>query len=322
MLCLRRAPCAAVLAAFLAGCSGAAGPAFAPTHAQIASPSSRTASCSPPPAKIAMTLPHSPGAPSPDALSTKYIKHIVILVQENRSFDNFFATFPGADGATSGKDSNGNTIPLKPQTLAGLDINHNYATYLTDYDCGKMDGFNLAGIDGNHPAKDYPYHYVDPAQIQPYWTLAQQYVLADHMFQTQGSGSFTAHQDLIAGTTAINSTESLIDYPSNSTNWGCNAKPSTVTSLLTVQGQYLFNQGPFPCLTYPTGTLRDLLDAKHVGWKYYAPAYESNTVGTLWNAFAASMPSGTAPIGPSTFRCRKRTCSTISPLGSFPPFHG
>jgi phospholipase C len=110
------------------------------------------------------------------------------------------------------------------------------------------------------------------------------------MFQTQGSGSFTAHQDLIAGTTALtyNSiTGSLIDYPDNSVNWGCAANPATTTSMLTPAGKYLTGQGPFPCLTYPTGTMRDLLDAKGVSWKYYTPKYKNDTSGALWNAFAA-----------------------------------
>jgi phospholipase C len=223
---------------------------------------------------------------APQTNSGLYIKHIVILVQENRSFDDFFATFPGADGATTGVTHTGKVVPLKERPLVGLDINHTYKTYLTDWDNGKMDGFDLSKIDGNNPAGLYPYQYVDPSQIQEYWTLAQQYGLADHMFQTQGSGSFTAHQDLIAGGTAIDPTDSLIDDPSYP-SWGCDAPPSTVTSLITTSGQYLQGQGPFPCLAYPTGTLRDLLDAKGVSWKYYSPPYKSHTMGVMWNAFAA-----------------------------------
>jgi phospholipase C len=223
------------------------------------------------------------------------IQHVIIMIQENRSFDDLFATFPGADGATYGyylkKLKNGKTkrvqIPLKKRTLAGLDVNHNWATYVQDYDGGNMDGFNLSGIGGNNPAGKYPYQYVDPQQIQPYWTLASQYALADEMFQTQGSGSFTAHQDLIAGATAIDTSDSLVDYPSNSTNWGCGAPKTTKTSLLTTAGVYLGDKGPFPCLTYPTGTMRDLLDARGVSWKYYAPPYKNDTSGALWNAFAA-----------------------------------
>jgi phospholipase C len=228
------------------------------------------------------------GAVSPDADSGKYIKHVVIVIQENRSFDNLFATFPGADGATSGLNSKGLTIPLKKQPLAGaLDVNHDWTTYRTEYDAGKMDGFNLAGIDGNNPAGNYAYQYVDPADIGPYWTMAKQYALLDHLFATQGSGSFTAHQDLIAGGTAIDPIDSIIDYPSEWTSWGCDAPKGTYTSLITKTNVFKPGKGPFPCFTYPKGTLRDLLDAKSVSWKYYAPPYVNNSAGALWNAFAA-----------------------------------
>jgi len=228
-------------------------------------------------------------AVTPDNPSTKHIQHIVILVQENRSFDNLFATFPKADGATGGKTHTGKTIQLQVKNLAGAyDINHDWATYRVESDQGKMDGFDLCKISGQK-CGTYAYQYVNPSQVQPYWTLAQQYALADHMFATQGSGSFTAHQDLIAGTTAINSTQSVIDYPSEWRSWGCDApkSPPTTTSLMDYNKDYLANQGPFPCFTYPTGTLADLLDKQHVTWKYYAPPYQYNTAGALWNAFAA-----------------------------------
>ncbi len=246
-------------------------------------------------AATAPSLPASRGATAQGHKSSSLIQHVVIMIQENRSFDNLFATFPGADGATYGyylkKLPGGKTksvkIALKKAPLPGLDVDHGWKAYVQDYDGGKMDGFNLAGIDGNGHAGTFPYQYVDPTQIQSYWTLAQQYALADEMFQTQGSGSFTAHQDLIAGTTAIDSSDSLIDYPSESANWGCGARKGTTTTLLTVTGVYELDKGPFPCLTYPTGTLRDLLDAHGVSWKYYTPKYKADTVGALWNAFAA-----------------------------------
>ena len=228
--------------------------------------------------------------------SSKAIQHVVILVQENRSFDNLFATFPGADGATYGytcKNGKQTKVSLKPQNLAGArDINHTYASFWIDYDGGKMDCFNKEGIT-KILAGTYPYQYVTTSQVKPYWDLAQQYGLADHMFQTQGSGSFTAHQDLIAGTTAGtwgSLTGSLIDYPSNWYSWGCDAKQGTTTPVTQWNGSYpipINTAGPFPCLTYPTGTLRDLLDKKGVSWKYYAPTYTPQTAGELWNAFAA-----------------------------------
>ncbi|MGA8532875.1 MAG: alkaline phosphatase family protein [Candidatus Tumulicola sp.] len=227
--------------------------------------------------------------PAGSATSTppakQYISHVVIMIQENRSFDNFFATYPGADGTTTGKTHDGTVVPLKKARLVAEDLEHTWKGFLTEYDDGKMDGFDLIGfgaLGGMGPAGLYPYQYVDPADIRPYWTMAHQYVLADHMFETQSSGSFVGHQDLIAGGTKINRYDSLVNYPTK-TPWGCDAPQVTKTSLLTVRRRFLPRQGPRPCLTYPT--LRDSLDAGKVSWKYYAPPFD--TIGDIWTAFDA-----------------------------------
>ncbi|MGB6522407.1 MAG: alkaline phosphatase family protein, partial [Candidatus Cybelea sp.] len=155
------------------------------------------------------------GAPHKTGGGPKFIKHVVIVIQENRSFDDFFATFPGADGATGGcmkaphgsGPSSGSCpggdeyVPLMPVNLIEpCDFGHGRDTYLEAYDGGAMDGFGAAGnglakCDAGR-AGEAAYQYVIPSQIESYWSIAQQYVLGDHMFQTQGSGSFTAHQDL------------------------------------------------------------------------------------------------------------------------------
>jgi phospholipase C len=216
---------------------------------------------------------------------------VVLIVQENRSFDNFFALFPGADGATRGKMKvkRGGRYIDKWVTLQShalvtpTDIQHCHASFLTDYDGGKMDGFGSVyrGVCGarSQPIGKLAYQYVQESQIQPYWDIAQQWVLADQMYQTQGSGSFTAHQDLIRGGTAIDSSHSLIDNPTQMP-WGCDSLGSdSDTSLITTSGKYLKDQGPFPCTNQFPGsgssyqTLRDLLDAKGVSWKYYSPCY-------------------------------------------------
>jgi phospholipase C len=242
------------------------------------------------------------GPQSMNATSGQYIKHVVIIVQENRTFDNLFATYPGADGATSGyylkqvgKKYIKTPVSLVMRDLAGEeDLNHNSKAYNLACDgtdkypktsCD-MDGFNLVGVDGNNPAGNYAYMYVNPSDIQPYWTMAKQYGLSDHLFTTQGSGSFTAHLDLVAGGSQIKSSSTLIDYPSNFTDWGCAAQAGTYTSLLTTAGKYEAKKGPFPCLTFPTQTMRDLLDTAGISWKYYTPAYAPGSAGALWNAFA------------------------------------
>ncbi len=207
------------------------------------------------------------------------------MIQENRTFDDLFSTFPGANGSTVGLHD-GKPFHNTRGPLVGLDLNHIHSGFKTEYDGGKMDGFDKVhfGASGQGPpAGTYALRYVDPSYIRPYWALAQQYALADDLFQTQGSGSFTAHQDLIRGNTAINDHESLIDFPSRGP-WGCDAGASAHTSLLTDTEQYLFNKGPAPCLDYTT--LRDLLDAKNVSWKYDVPPLYGGT-GFLWNAFDA-----------------------------------
>ena len=109
-------------------------------------------------------------------------------------------------------------------------------------------------------ARDYVYQYVDPAQVAPYWDLAGQYVFPITRLQTQGSGSFTAHQDLIRGGTRYRGSQSLIDFPTRSP-WGCDA-PVGNRDVADQRraNQYVHYQGPFPCLIYRT--LRDLLDAQ------------------------------------------------------------
>jgi phospholipase C len=222
-----------------------------------------------------------PLQPPPPAKKGKYFTHVVILIQENRTFDNLFATFPGADGTTTGKTHNGTMRLRKANLESPVSPNNGYPYWERDWNHGKMNGFDTVPI-GKVPGT-YVYQYVDPAQIKPYWTLAQRYVLSDHLFQTQGSGSFTAHQDLIRGGTELGDSQSLIDFP-NGQPWGCDAPPGTKTSLITAGNRYEPVQGPFPCLSYPT--LRDLLDNGQISWRYYTPA-TGNFAGNFWNAFDA-----------------------------------
>ncbi|MBV8532012.1 MAG: hypothetical protein JO104_11910 [Candidatus Eremiobacteraeota bacterium] len=254
-------------------------------------------------------------SPLPSAFAqpehTTPIKHIVIAIQENRSFDNLFATFPHADGATTGKAAamppaikahcskpitRPTTVPLAKVSLLGdrRDIDHVYTAFEFERDGGAMDGFDLSRFDAGGqggPTCRYVYQYVDPTEIQPYWDIAKEYVLADHTFQTQGSGSFTAHQDLIAGGTAISPNEALIDNPTGMP-WGCDANRAVRTAVIKRGSNQIYRDGgPFPCLSYMT--MRDLLDAKHVSWKFYAtPVRKWNgrrngdTAG-MWSAFDA-----------------------------------
>ncbi|MBV9719485.1 MAG: hypothetical protein JOZ77_09195 [Candidatus Eremiobacteraeota bacterium] len=219
------------------------------------------------------------------------ITHIVLVIQENRSFNDFFATFPGVTGTTTGKMRTGTgskaktePISLKRVSLLSSDsLNHTYPAYKTAYRDGNMDAFNLIERGTGKTEGSAPYQYVDPQQIQPYWTLASQYAIADKLFQTQGSESFTAHQDLIRGDTRIGPKRSIIDIPTHFP-WGCNAPPGTATSVISNGLVYERDKGPYPCFSYTT--LADLLDSKKVSWKYYTPSWR-NSAGAQWSAFLA-----------------------------------
>lgn len=225
------------------------------------------------------------------------ISHIVLIVQENRTFNDLFATFPNPNitGTTIGKKKSGRgdvNVSLTPVRLnSTINLNHSYTGFLTAYDSGKMDGFNDVRYQFNHKTENgAPYHYVQPNQVTPYWDMAEQYGLANAMFTTQGSDSFPAHQDLIRGGTKVAYDASLIDNPPYGNNvWGCDSPYGTKTSLITTTLQLEKQEGPFPCTTsfstYSANykTLADLLDAKGVSWKYYTP--EIGTSGGIWNAF-------------------------------------
>ena len=248
--------------------------------------------------------PSSSNNPAPGAIT-----HVIVMLQENRSFNMMFMNYPGAETATSGKCKEydpGSSfkvvckggqivqlkgIPLKTGPLdQGKDIEHGHRAFEVEYDNGKMDGFGsiyqgTAGV-GNLPAGTYPYAYVKRSDIQPYWDMAQRYTLADHMFTTETTDSFVAHQIIIAGTVKLNSHESLTDTPTNRP-WGCDASPGTQTHVLSTSG--IISLGPFPCFTQYK-TMADVLDASNVSWKYYVQSFDPssqyfNFAGQVWNGF-------------------------------------
>lgn len=110
----------------------------------------------------------SPGVPAVDRqphraaiqpLSPKKIQHVIIIVQENRSFNNLFYGYPGAKTVTYGYDSKGQKITLKPIGLATTwDVSHSYAAFMAACDgTGKipgtncrMDGFDKVGWTCGH----------------------------------------------------------------------------------------------------------------------------------------------------------------------------
>jgi phospholipase C len=199
------------------------------------------------------------------------IQHVVIIVQENRTPDNLFNGFPGADTVRAGKIANGTSIALVPLNLAAGSPSHTHETFLKDYDGGKLDGFDI----GIKTQNNNPYTYVPERYVQPYWTMAEQYTFADRMFQSNNGPSFPAHQYLIAG-----QSENVYDNPA-SPPWGCDSKPDIRVPQMGSNGQEI--DTVFPCFSYET--LADEMDRQLITWRYYAP--QVNDPGGIWSAYDA-----------------------------------
>ena len=147
------------------------------------------------------------------------IEHVVIIMQENRSFDNYFGTFPGADGIPM---RHGVPTVCVPDPAAGRCVRpyhdrsdrdtggpHAFTNSATDIDGGRMDGFIAQAERGGICAPNDPtcgqrcragevsctdvMGYHDADEIPNYWTYAKDFVLQDHMFAAVDSWSLPAH---------------------------------------------------------------------------------------------------------------------------------
>ena len=224
-----------------------------------------------------------------------HIRHIVILMQEGRTLNNLFTGWPHAFAPSRAFALNIGLVFLKPITysqdrsMCELSPCMNLA-----YSGGRMNGFDInrfckLGCTHYMPYRKgrkpdvglLPYSYMDHTQIAPYREIAGQYVLADNMYATGFDGDFSAHQDLIAGSTFVTANRALRDVPS-AQPWGCDAPKGTRIALWGYPYETVA-----PCVTqYPT--MGELLDRARLSWKYYAaPLNGSDPSGRLWNAFDA-----------------------------------
>jgi phospholipase C len=216
------------------------------------------------------------------------ITHIVYIVQENRSFDNLFQGYPGADTVASGKDSKGKIIPLTPVSLAlKYEIDHSAQAMFAACDgTGKlpgtncrMDGFNREGTFYAPPSLKHPqYVYVPHSESKPYFDMAHEWVLADHMFQSQLDDSFVAHQYIIAA-----QAQSAVNLPFS--QWGCGYQGIDFVQTLTQKRT--LGQDEAPCFDYLT--LGDELDRAGLSWRFYTSKYNtpSSDDGAFWSSYQA-----------------------------------
>src|SRR3954466_12213125 len=210
-----------------------------------------------------------------------HIKHVVVIMQENRSFDSYFGTYPGADGIPMKSGVPTVCVPdpthqtcIRPyHDAANRNAGgpHDHRDAVSDINGGKMDGFIIRARRGRHLAcvanVDTPgcslaprtpdvMGYHDAHELPNYWSWARSYVLQDHMFESDTSWSLPAHLYMVSG------------WSAHCANRG---DPMSCTPAV---------QGPGPRPGEPqnqTGAVPDyawtdltyLLHKDHVSWRYF-----------------------------------------------------
>src|SRR5438094_2497924 len=172
----------------------------------------------------AVTATGSSAARKKPASGIHKIKHVIVIMQENRSFDHYFGTYPGADGFP--RTGSGEFAVCVPNPATGAcdkpfhdtrDLNgggpHGQADAIADVDGGKMDGFvaraENAKVKGckknpNNPicsqraAHPDVMGYHDGSDIPNYWAYARNFVLQDHMYEPNASWSLPAHLFMVS----------------------------------------------------------------------------------------------------------------------------
>jgi phospholipase C len=269
--------------------------------------------------------------------TTNPIKHIVVIMQENRSFDTYFGTYPGANGIpkgtacmpfSPGHPTVGCVKPFLSTNHISGDLPHGYQSSIAAYDNGKMDGFMLAE---NENPKTMSYY--DNKTIPYYWDLAKHYVLADNFYSSVLSYSLPNHWYAVAGQAPSTSMLYFMHRPPNNdiinqgenassiaddsggggsgdgdqtntkaANFGVNPNPSTTNSRAQIARVYLEESNL-------TKTVTDLFmnNPHNITWKYYdhlvktgnyKTAVTSGRAFEFWNPFSAKGTTYTPQYSP------------------------
>lgn len=229
------------------------------------------------------------------------LRHIVVVVMENRSLNDLFHGFPNAQTQDWGLDVNGDHVTLTAEPLAtNWDPVHShlpqngaqYGGFATEYDNGKNDGWSNETFicdTGSCPGET-AYAYVRKSDIQQYWDLATNFTLADEMYQTNEGPSYVSHQYLVAAQAYGYSSGTGQDAAENPyADYQCsmNNTSDVYTVNLKTQsypGTEKSGTEIAPCQDY--NTIFDLVDIAAGGgyptinWKSYVPVTNVH----FWNA--------------------------------------
>jgi phospholipase C len=232
-----------------------------------------------------------PSLSSLSALTTP-IRHVVLLFQENNSFDEILGklcvTDARCDGATTGTTSDGQTRTLTPEPDILPNVAHSVEAQTASIDGGKMDGFDK--IQGCTAADNYAcYSQVSPRQIPNLAALARSFVISDRTFEETDSPSFGGHIALAAS--QLDGFQGDAPGQPSGAGWGCD---SNLTAPWINPATHVKSQVP-ACIPRPDGsgpftaspvasvpTIMDRLDAAGYPWRIYDGDYGTSHAGYAW----------------------------------------
>ncbi len=246
-------------------------------------------------------------APAPSGVHK--IRHVVIVMQENRSFDDYFGTYPGADGipmqdgrpsvCLPDAESHRCVAPYHDPRLINGGGPHGEEAAREDIDGGRMDGFVASDERAQRaqrcrhslspvcavgaPEEVMGYH--DAGEIPNYWAYAESFVLQDHMFESDMGWSLPEHLYTVSGWSAR-----------------CSVVGDPLSCLSAPQNPQLppeyspWGEEPH----YEWTDLTYLMHTHHVSWRYYvlagaepdceddeaivcAPVQQSAATPEIWN---------------------------------------
>jgi phospholipase C len=226
------------------------------------------------------------------------IKHVVIIMQENRSFDTYFGTYPGADGLPRNKQGQFTVCVPDPASHTCVkpyynpnDINgggpHMVVDAIADVDKGKMDGFIRSRESGHLDTDilgctalglpstcDDVMGYHDGRQLKRYWAYAKNFVLQDHMFEPNLGWSQISHLYMVSGWGAkCHPNKPLTcktDLFNPDYNLGGGSPTVGLPALTTVtERSNHYSSNPKDQPPYAWTDITYLLHKHHISWRYY-----------------------------------------------------
>jgi phospholipase C len=215
----------------------------------------------------------SDAATQSDAAVPIPIKHVVVIVKENHTFDNYFGSFPGADGISQIVTPSGTITPPVAPDSTPRDLCH-------DHDCALVDlAGNWLSVSGaSNNGDNLVYAQYGESEIPNYWKYARNFTLGDRFFANVLGPSFPGHTFVLAAQAgwAYSNPNTNVLHP----YWGCDQGSGTTVPI--DQSGTCTSQDVFPCFKIPS--IPDVLPAG-VDWKFYGTDFY--VLGEIWSMFDA-----------------------------------